>query len=106
MLCTAISPNNERFQPPKLWNAIGTGIGTIDADHADLDAVGEFARGIAVAGEARLGLRVGAGTDFQRPDALARSRVWIRGDEPRIGVGRLDDPYRDDARVSAVRRCE
>jgi hypothetical protein len=53
-----------------------------------------------------LGLRVGAGTDLQRPDALARSRVWIRGDEPRIGVGRLDDPYRDDARVSAVRGYE
>jgi hypothetical protein len=46
------------------------------------------------------------GTDLQRPDPLARSRVWIRGDEPRIGVGRLDDPYRDDARVSAVRRYE
>jgi hypothetical protein len=23
------SPNSERFQPPKLWNAIGTGIGTL-----------------------------------------------------------------------------
>jgi hypothetical protein len=52
MPCTAISPNNERFQPPKLWNAIGAGIGTIDADHVDLD-VGEFARGAAVAGEDR-----------------------------------------------------
>src|ERR1700686_2460212 len=58
-----------------------------------------------LAGDERphLGLRVGAGTDLQRPDALARSRVWIRGDEPRIGVGRLDHPYRGDARVSAVR---
>jgi hypothetical protein len=47
--------------------------------------------------------------DLQVPNApheLARSRVWIRGDEPRIGVGRLDDPYGDDARVSAVRRYE
>jgi hypothetical protein len=25
----AMSPNNERFQPPKLWKAIGTGIGTL-----------------------------------------------------------------------------
>ncbi len=24
-----MSPNSERFQPPKLWNAIGTGIGTL-----------------------------------------------------------------------------
>ena len=62
--------------------------------------------GAAVAGEARLGLRVGAGTELQRPDALARSRVWIRRDEPRIEVGRLDDPYRDDARVSAIRGYE
>jgi hypothetical protein len=23
------SPNRERFQPPKLWKAIGTGIGTL-----------------------------------------------------------------------------
>jgi hypothetical protein len=23
------SPNSEAFQPPKLWNAIGTGIGTL-----------------------------------------------------------------------------
>src|SRR5579862_8688438 len=23
-----MSPNRDRFQPPKLWNAIGTGIGT------------------------------------------------------------------------------
>src|SRR5271168_5123358 len=40
------------------------------------------------------------------PHELARSRGWISGDEPRIGVGRLDDPHRDDARVSAVRRYE
>jgi Mg2+ and Co2+ transporter CorA len=26
-----MSPNSERFQPPKLWNAIGTGIGTLTA---------------------------------------------------------------------------
>src|ERR1700739_2645931 len=25
----AMSPNSERFQPPKLWKAIGTGIGTL-----------------------------------------------------------------------------
>jgi hypothetical protein len=24
-----MSPKRERFQPPKLWNAIGTGIGTL-----------------------------------------------------------------------------
>jgi hypothetical protein len=24
-----MSANNERFQPPKLWNAIGIGIGTL-----------------------------------------------------------------------------
>jgi len=47
-----------------------------------------------------------ARSDLQSVHALARSRVWIRGDEPRIGVGRLDYPYRDDARVSAVRRYE
>src|SRR5438105_10061920 len=46
------------------------------------------------------------GKDLQAPNPLARSRVRIRGNEPRIRVGRLDDPYRDDARVSAVRRCE
>jgi len=23
-----MSPNSERFQPPKLWKAMGTGIGT------------------------------------------------------------------------------
>jgi hypothetical protein len=28
MQCTAMSANNERFQPPKLWIAIGTGMGT------------------------------------------------------------------------------
>jgi hypothetical protein len=47
--------------------------------------------------------------DLQLPNApyeLARSRVWISGEEPRIEVGRLDDPYRDDTRASAVRRCE
>ena len=27
--CTAMSPKSDRFQPPKLWNAIGTGIGTL-----------------------------------------------------------------------------
>lgn len=47
-----------------------------------------------------------SGADLQRPEALTHSRVGIRGDEPRIEVGRLDDPYRDDARVSAVRRRE
>src|SRR5262249_11117611 len=41
-----------------------------------------------------------------RPHAPAGLRLWIRGDEPRIGVGRLDYPYRDDARVSAVRRYQ
>jgi hypothetical protein len=40
----------------------------------------------------------------QRPGAFARSRVWIRSDESRIEVWRLDYPYRDDAGVSAVRR--
>jgi hypothetical protein len=24
-----MSPNSERFQPPELWKAIGTGIGTL-----------------------------------------------------------------------------
>jgi hypothetical protein len=28
MQCTAMSPNTERFQPPKPWIAIGTGMGT------------------------------------------------------------------------------
>src|SRR5215471_13092669 len=51
-------------------------------------------------------LRPGCRADLQRPHELARSSVWISGDEPRIGVGRLDYPYRDDARVSAVRRYE
>src|SRR6516162_2035289 len=45
------------------------------------------------------------------PTVRARTRspvqgVWIRGDEPRIGVWRLDYPHRDEARVSAVRRHE
>src|SRR3984893_15745079 len=106
MPCTAISPNDERFQPPKLWNAIGTGIGTLTPTMPIWMRLANSRAGAAVAGEARLGLRVGAGTELQRQDALARSRVWIRGDEPRIEVGRLDDPYRDDARVSAVRGYE
>ena len=29
MPCVWWSPNSERFQPPKLWKAIGTGIGTL-----------------------------------------------------------------------------
>jgi hypothetical protein len=56
-----------------------------------------------------LGFGIGAGPDLQLPNApheLARSRVWVSGDKPRIMVRRLDDPYRDDARVSAVRRYE
>ena len=49
---------------------------------------------------------VSASSAPEGPHELARSKIWISGDEPRIGVGRLDDPYRDDARVSAVRRYE
>ena len=29
MPCIALSPNSDRFQPPKLWKAIGTGMGTL-----------------------------------------------------------------------------
>jgi hypothetical protein len=184
-----MSPNSERFQPPKLWKAIGTGIGTLTPTMPIWMRL-EIARDVAVAGEDRdpvavfvvvdeLGRMIEIGAAHarehrpedllpvdphlrldlveqaaveekavlvtlqfetaavddehspfpdaeidigahavemlagderpsapERPDALARSRVWIRGDEPRIGVGRLDDPYRDDARVSAVRGYE
>ena len=46
------SPNKEAFQPPNEWNAIGTGIGTLMANHADLKLMCELCR-IAVPGEYR-----------------------------------------------------
>ena len=42
--CTAMSPNSERFQPPRLWKAIGHRDRHVGAGHADPDAAGEFAR--------------------------------------------------------------
>ena len=76
-------------QPPALAVATRSVIGYL--------LLGRSAAGLVV---------IAAAPDLQRPDAVARSRVWIRGNNPRIEVGRLDDPYRDDARVSAVRGYE
>jgi len=47
-----MSPNSERFQPPKLWKAIGTGIGTLTPTMPIWMRL-EIARDVAVAGEDR-----------------------------------------------------
>jgi predicted molibdopterin-dependent oxidoreductase YjgC len=47
------SPNSEAFQPPKLWKAIGTGIGTLTPTMPTCTRRCEVARGVAVAGEDR-----------------------------------------------------
>ena len=47
-----MSPNKERFQPPKLWKAIGTGIGTLTPTMPIWMRL-EIARDVAVAGEDR-----------------------------------------------------
>jgi hypothetical protein len=74
MPCTAMSSNSERFQPPRLWKSIGHRDRHVDADHADLDAVREFARRVAVAGEDRDAVAI-----FLTIDELAR-RVELGDD--------------------------
>jgi len=72
--------NSEAFQPPKEWNAIGTGIGR-DADHADLDLVGELAGGVAVAVKIAVPLPELVFVDHPRRGGVCPARR-ANGEEP------------------------
>jgi hypothetical protein len=91
------SPNSERFQPPKEWKAIGTGIGTLMPTMPTWIPVCEIAGGVAVAGEDR-----GAVAVFVVVDQLdARREVRAR---TTTAPGRRSLPCRSHVGVTLSNR--